>query len=69
MEFDFDFTLYLMHVASTHMIVQGMDGLLQGVLLEGMLAGYSMLSFIDIAQGALDCQPGLVHYLHDCALN
>ena len=25
-----------------------------------------MLSFIDIAWGVLDCQPGLVHYLHDC---
>ena len=25
-----------------------------------------MLSFIDIAWGVLDCQPGLVHYLQDC---
>jgi hypothetical protein len=66
MEFEFDFTLYIVHVACTCMIAQVTDGLLQGVFLEGVLAGYSMLSFIDIARGALDCQPGLVHYLHDC---
>jgi hypothetical protein len=66
MEFDFNFTLYVVHVAGTRMIAQGTDGLLQGVLLEDVLVGYSMLSFIDIARGALDCQPGLVHYLHDC---
>jgi hypothetical protein len=66
MEFDFDFTLYVVHVVGTHMIAQRTDGLLQGVLLEGVLPGYSMLSFIDIAQGVLDCQPGLVHNLQDC---
>jgi hypothetical protein len=66
MEFDFDFTLYILHVAGMRMIAQGTEELLQGVLLEGVLAGYSMLSFIDIAWGALDCQPGLVHYVHDC---
>ncbi len=28
MEFDFNFTLYIVHVAGTHMIAQGTDGLL-----------------------------------------
>lgn len=57
------FTLHLVHVAGTRMIAQGTDGLSRGVLLEGVLAGKDMLSFVDLAKTALERSPQLLEYV------
>ncbi len=48
------FLLHMVHVAGTLMIAQGTDGLSRGIYLEGVMAGDSMLSFINLAKSALE---------------
>ena len=43
---------HLIHVAGTRMIAQGTDGISRGMLMEGVLSGQSMDSFIPINKGA-----------------
>ena len=62
-EMTYAFTLHLVHVAGTRMIAQGTDGLSQGSFLEGVVRGEHMLSFIDLAQNALERQPALLLFL------
>jgi len=45
------------------MIEQGTDGLSRGLLLEGVLSGKDMLSYIDLAKTALERQPELISYV------
>ena len=63
LEMDHGLVLFLVHVAGTRMIAQGTDGLSRGLLLEGVLSGKDMLSFVDIAKTALERQPSLVEYI------
>lgn len=56
-------TLFLVHIAGTRMIAQGTDGLSRGLLLEGVLSGKDMLSYVDIAKTALERQPDLLEYI------
>ncbi len=57
------FTLHVVHITGTRMIAQGTDGLSRGILLEGVVRGEDMLSFIDIARTALERHPGLLDYV------
>jgi hypothetical protein len=57
------FTLHVVLVAGTRMIAQGTDGLSRGILLEGVVRGEDMLSFVDIARTALERHPGLLDYV------
>ena len=63
MEMEHGLALFLVHVAGTRMIAQGTDGLSRGLLVEGVLSGKDMLSFVDIAKSALDRQPTLVDFV------
>jgi hypothetical protein len=45
------------------MIAQGMDDLSRGIYLEGVMAGDNVLSYVDLAKGALERQPVLVNYV------
>lgn len=45
------------------MIAQGTDGLSRGLLLEGVLAGRDMLSFVDIAKTSAERQPAIMEYV------
>jgi hypothetical protein len=54
LEFNFDFSLFFMHVSGTRMIAQGTDGLSHGLLLEGVLGGHGILSFVDLARTAIE---------------
>ena len=65
LELDARFTLYVVHVAGTRMIAQGIDGLSRGVLLEGVMAGEDILSYIPLAEGAVQRQPNLADYVDD----
>ena len=49
----------IIHVAGTRMIAQGTDGLPRGDLLEGVLNGHSMLSFISLHLSAMEREPSL----------
>ena len=62
-ELDHGLVLYLVHVAGKRMIAQGTDGLSRGLLLEGVLSGRDMLSYVDLARTALDRQPALLEYV------
>jgi hypothetical protein len=42
--------IHMIHVAGTRMISQGTDGISRGNILEGVMAGKEMLSFIPISQ-------------------
>jgi hypothetical protein len=50
---DFSIILHVIHVAGTRMIAQGTDGCSRGVLMEGVMAGKNMLSFIDLDKSAI----------------
>ena len=65
LELDARFTLYVVHVAGMRMIAQGTDRLSRGVLLEGVMAGKDMLSYIPLAKGAVQRQPSLADYVND----
>ncbi len=45
-EMEYELTLLVVHIAGTRMIAQGMDGLSQGIFLEGVVRGEDMLSFV-----------------------
>mmetsp|Transcript_39832 Transcript_39832/g.59081 ORF Transcript_39832/g.59081 Transcript_39832/m.59081 type:complete len:207 (+) Transcript_39832:831-1451(+) len=50
-------------VAGTRMIDQGTDGLSRGDLLNGVMAGDSMLQFVPLNRGVEERQGGLVRFL------
>ena len=53
----------IVHVAGTRMIAQGTDGLSRGDLLEGVLKGQRMLSFIPLHLSALEREPSLKDWI------
>ena len=53
-EVKYGFTLHLVHVAGTRMIAQGTDGLSRGILLESVVKGEDMLSFVDLSRTAIE---------------
>ncbi len=59
----FRFVLHVVHIAGTHMIAQGMDSLLRGTLLEGVLAGNDMLSYVDLSWMAIKQYPPVLDYV------
>ncbi len=62
-EMKYGFSLHVVHVAGTRMIAQGTDGLSRGVMLEGVVHGNDMLSFVDLYKTALDRHPGVIDYV------
>ncbi len=56
-EMTYGMTLHIVHILGKRMIVQGMDGCLRGSLMEGVMAGQDMLSFIDLACSAVKRHP------------
>lgn len=48
----FRLIIHMIHVAGKRMIAQGTDGCSRGVLMEGVMAGKDMLSFIDLDKSA-----------------
>jgi hypothetical protein len=57
------FNLHMVHVAKTRMIEQGTDGLSRGSLLEGVMTGRDMISFIDLAHTAFQRHPPVVEFV------
>ena len=55
--------LWVIHVAGRRMIQQGADGLSRGNLLEGVMAGVPMLSFVPLSTSAIERSPDLPGWL------
>jgi hypothetical protein len=56
-------TIHVVHISGTRMIVQGTGGCLRGSLMEGVMAGGDMLTFVDLASGGIDCLPPLLEWV------
>ena len=59
--------LHIIHVAGTRMIQQGSDGLSRGNLLEGVMKGEEMLSFVPIHKSAIEEQTNLEDWIKSWA--
>ena len=55
--------LHLIHVAGTRMMAQGTDGLSRGNMLDGVMKGKNMLTFIPLDKSALDVQDNLLDWI------
>jgi hypothetical protein len=70
---DYSIILHVVHVAGTRMISQGTDGCSHGVLMEGVMAGKGMLSFVDLDKSALarstDLLPWIRSWCGNAAIN
>ncbi len=62
-EMKYRFSLHVVHVAGTRMIAQGTDGLSRGIMLEGLVCGNDMLSFVDLSKTALERHQGVLDYV------
>jgi hypothetical protein len=60
---DFSIILHVIHLAGTRMIAQGTNGCSRGVLMEGVMAGQSMLSFIDLDKLATEHSAALLGWI------
>ncbi len=54
LEMSYGMTLHIIHILGWRMIAQGTDGCLRGSLMEGVMVGQDMLSFVDLAKMAID---------------
>ena len=52
--------IHVIHVSGKRMIVQGTDGCSHGSLMEGVMAGEDMLSFVDLAKLGVERHPALL---------
>ena len=55
--------IHIIHVSGKRMIAQGTDGCSRGSLMEGVMAGKDMLSFVDLAKSAYERHPPLLDWI------
>jgi hypothetical protein len=63
LQITFQVIVHLIHVSGKRMIAQGTDGCSRGVLMEGVMAGQDMLSFVDLAKTAIERSPSLLAWI------
>ena len=56
-------TIHVVHISGKRMISQGTDGCSRGSLMEGVMAGADMLTFVDLARGGVDRHPELLDWI------
>ena len=61
-------TLHVIHVSGKRMIAQGTDGCSRGVLLEGVMIGDDMLSFVDLGRSAVERSSTLLAWIRSWCL-
>eukprot|EP00956_Cyclotella_meneghiniana_P030672 scaffold78001_cov41-Cyclotella_meneghiniana.AAC.3 len=62
--------LHVVHVSGKHTIAQGTDGCSRGVLLQGVMVGDDMLSFVDLGRSdAVERSPTLLPWIQSWCLN
>ena len=65
LEMRYGVLLHVIHVSGKRMIAQGTDGCSRGSLMEGVMAGEDMLSFVDLARSAHERCPALVDWIKE----
>lgn len=63
LEMECGMTIHLIHVSGKRMIAQGTDGCSRGMLMEGVMAGEDMLSFVDLGRSAVERHPPLLDWI------
>ena len=62
-EMEYGMTLHVVHISGKRMIAQGTDGCSRGSLMEGVMAGADMLTFVDLGKGGMDRHPPLLEWI------
>jgi hypothetical protein len=62
-EMKYGFSLHVVHVAGTRMFAQGTDGLSRGIMLEGIVHGNDMLSYVNLSKTAIEQHQGVLDYV------
>ncbi|KAL7466896.1 hypothetical protein ACHAXS_007170 [Conticribra weissflogii] len=55
-------TIHVIHISGTRMIAQGTEGCSCGFFLEGVMADFTMLSFVELAKTAMEQHPLLFEW-------
>ena len=63
LQMKFSAKIHLIHVAGSRMIEQGTDGISRGNLMEGVMTGKSMLSFVPIHLTAIERSKSLLRWI------
>jgi hypothetical protein len=63
LEMTYRMTIHVVHISGTRMIMQGTDKCSRGLLMEEVMAGVDMLTFIDLASGGTDRHPPLLEWV------
>jgi hypothetical protein len=56
-------TIHIIHISGRRVIAQGTEGCSQGLMMEGVMTGMDMLSFIDLGKMAVKCHPPLLDWV------
>ncbi len=56
-------TIHVVHISGKRMIAQGTDGCSRSSLMEGVMAGADMLTFVDLGKGSIDRHPPLLEWV------
>ena len=67
MEMTYGMTIHVIHISGKRMIAQGTDGCSRGSLMEGVMAGQDMLTYVDLSRGSLERHPPLLDWVRSWA--
>ena len=65
LEMKYGMHVHVIHVSGERIIAQGTDGCSRGSLMEGVMAGEDMLSFVDLAKSGVERHPALLDWIRD----
>jgi len=63
LEMSYNLLIHVIHVSGKRMISQGTDGCSRGSLMEGVMAGHDMLSYVDLDKSAIERSPTLLDWI------
>jgi len=63
LEMNYGLLVHIIHVSGKRMIAQGTDGCSRGSLMEGVMTGLDMLTFIDLSKTATERHPPLLNWI------
>jgi hypothetical protein len=63
LEMIYGMTIHIVHISGKRMIAQGTDGCSRGSLMEGVMAGQDMLSFVDLSRSAIERHPPVLDWI------
>ena len=66
---DCQLILHMVHISGKRMIAQGTDGCSRGVLMEGVMAGRDMLSYIELDKSAITRHPPLLNWIRSWTMD